>query len=279
MLTSAVIHLEALADGLLPQATGRGVHGLWFQHWGQVAPEIADQLHQENQLPPYTLSPLMDLPRPNRDGQIFIPKGTKSWFRVTGLTQSLSSALLEAWLPALPAEIEIPQSKLDDPKSKMLWRVTGSSSKDTEHPWAGKIEYRQLTSQSLYNIRPPSRWRLRFATPTAFNSSAGHFPFPLPDSLVNSWLRRWQAFAPITLPDDLPEQVRQHVVVSAYSLKTLPVRAGKRLTVGCVGQMTLRALKMPPAYRAALDVLTAYAFFVGSGHRTTQGMGMTRLFD
>jgi CRISPR-associated endoribonuclease Cas6 len=268
MLTSTVIHLEAAADGQLENATGRGVHGLWFQHWGQAAPEMADQLHQENQLPPYTLSPLMDLPRPNQEGQVHIPKGHKTWFRATTLTRLLSEALLESWIPALDSIIDIPDG--------VRWKISGVSKMPEEHPWAGQVEYSQLTSQSLYNTHPPNRWRIRFATPTAFHASPGHFPLPLPDSLIASWLRRWQAFAPIALPDDLPEQVRQHVVISAYSLKTLPVREGKRLTVGCVGQMTLRALKMPPAYRAALDVLVNYAFFTGSGHRTSQGMGVTR---
>ncbi len=277
MLTAAVIHLQAVSDGKIEYATGRGVHGFWFHRWAQVAPSIADDLHQENQIPPYTLSPIMELPRPSRNGSVNIAQGSKTWVRVTALTRSLSEVLLKKWLPGLEndTEIEIPQSKIPK-QTGFRWRVTGVSLTGAEHPWAGQISYSQLTSKHLYAMRPPNSWRMSFVTPTSFHGGAGHFPFPLPDSLVTSWLRRWQAFAPIALPDDLPDLVRQYIVISAYSLKTAPVHAGKRLTVGCVGQITLRALKMPPEGRAALDLLANYAFFVGSGHRTTQGMGLTR---
>ena len=285
MLTAAVIHLEALADGRLHNATGRGVHGFWFYHWGQVAPEIADTLHQNDQLPPYSLSPLMELPRPGRGGQVDIPKGKQAWFRVTTLTRPLSEALLESWLPALKpgTEIEIPGPNPENSESSesnqggFRWRVSGVSLRPQEHPWAGQVTYEQLASQNLHNKRPPDRWNLRFATPTAFHGSAGHFPFPLPHSLVGSWLRRWQAFAPIALSDELPDLVYKQTVINAYALKTVPVQEGKRLTVGCLGTLSFRALQMHPAERAAVNLLADYAFFAGSGHRTTQGMGMTRL--
>ena len=124
---------------------------------------------------------------------------------------------------------------------------------------------------------PPERWRLSFATPTSFHGVGGHFPFPLPDVLLRSWLRRWQAFGPVLLPGDLPERGREGVAVSAYTLKTVPVRDRRRVMIGFIGQMTLRALKMTPGERAAVDLLMAYAFWAGSGHHTTQGMGLTRL--
>lgn len=285
MLTAAVIHLEALEDGQIHNATGRGVHGFWFHHWGKVTPEVADALHQDSQLPAYTLSPLMELPRAGREGVVDVPQGKQVWFRATTLTRSLSEALVENWLPALEigTEIEIPGSDPEDAetggsnRTGFRWKVIGKSISADEHPWAGQMEYSQLASQYLYEKRPPVRWWLRFATPTAFHGSAGHFPFPLPNSLVASWLRRWQAYAPIALSDGLPELVYQKTVINAYSLKTAPVQEGKRLTVGCVGHLSFRALQMHPADRAAISALAHYAFFAGSGHRTTQGMGITRL--
>ncbi len=270
MLTAAVIHLEALEDGQIHNATGRGVHGFWFGHWGKVAPQIADEMHGGNELPGYTLSPLMGLPRSKHGGQVEILKGRQVWFRAATLTRPFSEALLEKWLPALQrgTEIQIQNSG---------WQISGISLREEEHPWAGQAEYRQLAGKNLQDAHPPSRWDFRFGTPTAFHGGAGHFPFPLPHSLAGSWLRRWQAFAPVPLPDDLPELVYRHTVINAYDLRTIPLREGKRLTVGCVGNFSFRAVKMPPAARAALNLLAQYAFFAGSGHRTTQGMGLTRL--
>lgn len=281
MLTAAVIHLQALQGATLKSATGRGVHGFWFRHWKQVDPDTADGLHAERQTPPYTLSPLMGLPRPTAKGITPIPLGAEAWFRVTTLTEPLSESLLGKWIPGLSPgmEIEVPPAvhKNGGEVPGIRWRVSGVSLTSEEHPWAGQTSYSKMTRQHLMNSRPPAHWRLRFATPTTFHGSPGHLPFPLPASLIGSWLRRWQAYAPLAMPDEFADLLRAHLVVSAYQLKTIPVREGKRLTVGCVGSMSIRALKLHPAMRAALDLLAHYAFYTGSGHRTTQGMGVTGL--
>ena len=281
MLAAIVIQLKSLDDSSLSGATGRGVHGFWFQHWNKVDPDIADGLHAARQTSPYTLSPLMGLPRPAQKGNIEIPRGWNAWFRVTTLTKPLSEALLEGWVPGLERlkVIKIPQpaNQQDGDTPGIRWKLNGISLTADEHPWAGRTTYGQMAGERLVNTRPPVHWRVHLATPTAFHGTAGHLPFPLPNSLINSWQRRWQEFAPIALPDEMPDLVRQQVVISSYQLKTIPVREGQRLTVGCVGRLSLRALKMHPAHRAAVDLLAAFAFYAGSGHRTTQGMGMTRL--
>jgi CRISPR/Cas system endoribonuclease Cas6 (RAMP superfamily) len=44
-----------------------------------------------------------------------------------------------------------------------------------------------------------------------------------------------------------------------------------------VGSLRLQAHQLPPCDCAALDLLAAYAFYCGSGHKTTQGLGQTRV--
>jgi CRISPR-associated endoribonuclease Cas6 len=267
MLTSLIIAIEAAEKGIINGGTSRAVHGFWYGHWGEVDPEMADQIHQNPETPPFTLSPLMDLPYPSH-GKIHVKKGQKAWFRVVSLSETLSRPLVEDWASELPGTVAL--AGLD-------WQVAGWTITDEDHPWAGQVSYQALGEKHLFSTQPPRSWNVKFVTPTSFRGIVGHLPFPLPDSLVSSWLRRWQAFAPLGLPEDLPDYVREHMVVSSYRLKTIPVRHGKRLTVGCVGDYKLHALDLPPAYRAAVDLLAHYAFYVGSGHRTTQGMGMTRL--
>lgn len=280
-LAAVVVHLQAVTEGRIPNDTGRGVHGFWFRHWGRVNPKIADALHQPENIPPYTLSPLMALPKADHRQVVEVPAGTQTWFRVTTLTEELSQALMEAWVPALDGiEAEIPE--VSSPPSTnngegIRWQITKVSRTQDDHPWAGETGYSELSKRHLFARQPPSRWRLRFATPTSFHGSAGHFPFPLPDSLIASWLRRWQAFAPIALPANLPEIARTYLLVSGYNLRTKLLLEGKRSTVGCVGSLSLKAQHLLPSVRTALDTLAAYAFYCGSGHRTTQGMGMTRI--
>ncbi len=267
MLTSLVVSIKAVRSGIINGGTSRAVHGFWFQHWGDVDPSLAEALHAPAETPPFTLSPLRGVGYP-RGGKVHVRAGEAAWFRVAALSQRVSQALREGWAPQLPQTVEL---------AGLPWRVTGRTISPGEHPWAGQISYKVLGEEHLFSVKPPRSWEFEFFTPTAFHGTVGHLPFPLPDSLVSSWLRRWQAFAPIRFSEELPQMVREGVVVSSYRLKTVPVRFGKRLTVGCVGSYKLNALNLEPADRAALDALAHYAFFCGSGHRTTQGMGMTRV--
>jgi CRISPR-associated endoribonuclease Cas6 len=265
MLLSAVVTLQAIETGAFQADTGRVVHGLWFHHWKSVNPTIADRLHGSGGAQPFTLSPLMDLPQPHHN-RISVKSGERAWFRVTALTKELAVLLDEEWLAGLPSELTL---------GGLGWQVTRIATEG--HPWAARADMQSLAEARLLASRPPDRWKLHFATPTAFHGEAGHFPFPLPNVLVGSWLRRWREFGPVELPDDLPERIRRGMVVSAYELKTLPLRDRRRVMIGSVGQMTMQALKLSPGERAAVDLLVSYAFWAGSGHRTTQGMGMTRL--
>ncbi len=281
MPLSSIIHLEALAPGQIEGFTGRGVHGFWFNRWRDVDPALGDRLHNETQEASFTLSPLTGLPRPRR-GIVPIPAGQTAWFRVTLLDPFLEDAFRSKWLAGLEnaARLEIPEGREQNGEMipGIVWKVTAASLEPSAHPSAGQAGYEELSRRHLMDSNPPRQWRLEFLSPTTFHGKTAHLPFPLPDSLVGSWLRRWQAFAPLALPEDeLLQWARANLAVSAYRLHTVPAREGERLRVGCVGTLSLRALDMPPYLRAAVDLLAHYAFYCGSGSHTAQGMGQTRL--
>jgi hypothetical protein len=280
MPLSLLIHLESLSEGQIDQFTGRGVHGFWFHRWRKVDERRGDELHASSETPPFTLSPLMGLARPQR-GLVQLKPGVTAYFRITSLTDSLSDAMQvrdedsedekeKKWLHCLEQEvIYIPQPSETDPG--IPWKVTRVEIE-------AEAAYEALSKVHLMNSVPPREWRLEFLTPTTFHGTESHLPFPLPDSLVNSWMRRWNAFAPISLPrDELLEWTHNKLVVSSYNLRTLPAREGERLRVGCVGTLALRALEMPPYLRACVDLLAHYAPFCGSGSHTAQGLGQTLL--
>lgn len=284
MPLSAVIHLQASADAQLDQFSGRGVHGFWFRHWRAVDPVLGDRLHGATQEGEFTLSPLMGPPRPERDGAIDLRAGQSAWFRLTALSDALAAATDEKWLAGLEtgSRIEIPGERTEGERTipGVGWVVTAISRQASEHPFAAQVAYEDLARRRLMSSNPPRGWKLEFLTPTTFHGKTAHLPFPLPESLIGSWLRRWQAFAPLALPEDeLLTWARGNLAVSAYRLHTLPAREGERLRVGCVGTMSLRALDMPPYLRAAVDTLAAFAFFCGSGAHTAQGLGQTRCLE
>ena len=265
IVASVVIHLQALNGGSLFPETGRKIHGLWHELWRKKSPKIANDIHPQNSLPAFTVSPLMDLPRVN-NGAIEILPGQQTWFRVTVLRADISEMLFygsDSWFGQLPSEVEL---------GPIRWKTIFQPFSPIDAMWSWVSSY-----QSLYNYSESStQWKLEFTTPTGFSSRYTDFPIPLPDNLVTSWLKRWNTFCPAAfeLPENLAEIARENLCISDYRLSS---RHGERNTVGGIGKMTIKAYKLSPEIRAQLDTLFKYAFFCGSGHRTAQGMGMTRL--
>lgn len=266
MLTAAVIELQSCSRGTLKGASGSAVHGFWLNHWRKIDSQLADQLHDKNIVQPFTVSPLLGLPLPQR-GLTAVSAGSPAWFRLTTLTRGLSLRLTEEWLPQLSSEIEI---------GGLRWKLLNYHLDFSAHPWAGQFDQQELAEIFLgSSSQPPDHWDLHFETPTAFRIGEQiALPFPLPGALIASWLRRWQSFNPIDF-GDIKERTVNGLAVNAYDLKTIPARLKNRIEIGCVGDLSLKAINLSSQDRRILDLLSAYAFWAGSGHHTTQGFGMT----
>ncbi len=264
MITAIILHLQSQADGRIHGATGRASHGFWYNQWKNIAPAIADNLHQNREIQPFALSPLMGLPYPQK-GTVNVPKGSQAWLRVVTLEKNISQALLQTWLPHLPDQIRL---------ANIPWEIRTTSLSPQEHPWANQQTYTAI----LDNAQPAHQWRFEFHTPTAFRlGKKSHLPFPLPGILLHSWMRRWNAFSPHPLPDTYRDLFREELFISAYKLKTVPVRYGQRLIIGGIGQFTLRAGSLTNTQRSHISALARYASYCGSGVYSTQGMGLTQL--
>ncbi len=266
MLVSATLHLHALEDGQIHGATGRAVHGFWFEQWKRIAPDIGDALHRPTAEQPFTLSPLLDLPRPQR-GLTRIPRGAAAWLRITTLERTLSERLLERWLPLLSGTVTL---------AGLHWAVERIGLASAEHPAAGRDRYDRILAAAEEDTA--DCWTVEFTTPTTFHVTAdSYLPFPLPAMLVNSWRRRWDAFAPVALPPLAEGNLRDNLRISAYRLKTVPVRHGRSVDIGCVGELRLNGSRLSAGERTAVRALAAYAHFCGTGHHTTRGLGQTAL--
>ncbi|MBP9501916.1 MAG: CRISPR system precrRNA processing endoribonuclease RAMP protein Cas6 [Candidatus Promineofilum sp.] len=268
MPVAAVVHLEALADGHVEGGFGRAIHSLWNDHLAQVAPQVGQQLQHQAQTQPFALSDLMGL-QASPSGEICIVAGDRAWFRVAVLEDSLAAVLTGNWLPGLLGQ----PTKL----AGIPWAVLAHSAIPEQHPWATRESYDSIWRHAQSRATSIDNWQFRFRSPTTFHAGRKtHLPFPLPDSLIKSWLRRWNAFNDIEQLWQWLPHWRKSLVVSGYSLRTVPVRYGRQLRIGCVGWYGLRALNLPPDERAIINALADYAFYCGSGHHTTQGMGLTR---
>jgi len=293
MLLSLVLQLTATADATLGVEPGRAAQGL-FLHWiEQRDPALSLALHDSSEVRPYTASGLLPAGRYARTSEV--RAGGAYWLRFTTLNEPLSRLLLEIaeGLPGTPLDL-----------GGAVLTVQSVASDSAAHPWAGHNSYNDLAQAHFLSVANPlRRVTLDFASPTAFhhtvpNSSAtgsglergndqpgtgnrqletGNrqltVPLPLPELVFGSLLARWNAFAPLALPEELRRYAQECLAISRYRLQSQVVRFGQAMSVGFTGQCQYTALVWDPYWLRALSLLAAYAFYSGVGLRTTVGMG------
>lgn len=122
----------------------------------------------------------------------------------------------------------------------------------------------------------PDRYRhltFRFLTPTSFRQRGTQLVWPDPRNVWGSLLRRWNEFASVQFPPGLEEELGQ-LEVSAYELRTRPVRFSGYMVIGFVGYTTYRIPPtLSPACRQPLLALAHYAKYAGVGYKSTMGLG------
>jgi len=284
MLISVVIKLAIEKPSTVPIDLGRATHAWFLTQVRQADPALAERLHEPNAPRPFTVSALRGLGRPS-GGQVTLEPGQEVWLRVTSFEPELSQRLLEQVVPALPAEVRLAET---------VFALKKATCDPQEHPWAGQTTFEALAQEHLLGIRKPDRkLTLRFASPTTFRRTrgetsltddqgrayqvAGHnVALPLPGLVFDSYLRRWNAFAPVALHPDVKRYAQECVAISRYRLQTVLVEFGAARQVGFVGHCQFIALVHDPYWQRLLNLLAAFAFYAGTGHKTTRGLGQTR---
>jgi CRISPR-associated endoribonuclease Cas6 len=268
MLISAVLTIRPLQESTISADQGRATNGLFLEWVQRADPGLAQELHDIEGVKPFTVSGLLGLGRAVR-GEVNLDPDHPLWWRVTTLTPRLSQVVLEQVLPSLPDQLIL----ADQP-----FQVVGATVDETEHPWAGQTSYEDLAQRHLLGAEEPSPWlNLEFATPTTFRSEGKHLPFPLPGLVFDHWLSKWNRFAPLSLHPDVKRFAEECLAVSRYQLRSQVVRFGPATFIGFIGRCSFRALRRDPYWLRLLHTLAAYAFYCGTGHKTTMGLGQTRV--
>lgn len=149
-------------------------------------------------------------------------------------------------------------------------------------PIAAQPEVYARSYEELWRaVERSQRVTLAFDTPASFRSNGMHYTLPDAALAFGSYLTRWNAFAPPELGVDAtwPQWVEQTVAVTRFRLESREVRFKDYVQVGCVGMASYEVIKAERSTDLALTVFNAladYAYFCGTGHKTTQGMGQTR---
>lgn len=266
-LLSIVFPLRPHRPAVIPADQGRALAAEFLRWVQKQDPDFSQTLHRQNELRPYTLSGLRG--GSHRGGQILLMPEHTLWWRLTTLTPTLSQFILNRLLPNLPQTISLGEQPFDllppilDPK---------------QHPWAGQTTGEDLAAQALIAARQPTRQiEIHFASPTTFHSQERHQPFPLPAMVFRQWLEKWNAFSPVAFPKETLAVVETQLTISRYRLESQVVKFGQAMFIGFTGRCAYRILTQDPYWQRLLHALARYAFYCGTGAKTTFGLGQTRL--
>ncbi len=262
-LLSLVLTLKPREKVSLPSALGRSAHAALLRAIAEKDAALAESLHAARELRPFTVSPL----RGKRENGAVLP-GANYTLRYTALQAEIAGALEGLFVPGQALDL--------DGAPFVVERVTCDPAL---HPWAARTDYQALAMRWLLARETPSpRLVLSFASPTAFRSAGKVQIFPLPELVFGSLLDKWNAFAPMSLPDETRRFAAECLGVSRVHLTShaAPFKGDGAVKFGAVGMVTYAGLNQDRYWLSLVNLLADFAQFAGVGASTALGMGQCR---
>jgi CRISPR-associated endoribonuclease Cas6 len=126
---------------------------------------------------------------------------------------------------------------------------------------------------------PTRQFDLSFLTPAAFSQNRLYLPLPVPTLIFQSWLERWNHFAPVYLGgEDLIGYLGEAVALQRHRISTRSFQVHNSHISGFTGNVTLKVIsRTDPLLANVAHLLVQYAVFAGTGVKTRLGMGTTHL--
>lgn len=222
-------------------------------------------MHDTDGAKPFTVSPLQG--KFVREGdRIRLSSNSNYTLRLTILDETVFSTFLGSLLQkASSAEVRLQSS---------VFQVVQIATTPAASPWARCQDWRQICEQA----RPDKRIKLQFISPTAFRSGGKrNVLFPQPALVFGSYLNRWNALSPVKLSLSVLDSLDAHIILAQYRLETRILHFNNYQETGFEGFCDyIIDDGTPEEDVAALNALADFAFYSGTGAKTTMGMGQTR---
>ena len=270
-LLSVALKLRPLslapAAGGQPRWWGRAAHSLLLQIIAAADPALAESLHSESALRPFSVSTLL-----GRFPHGELDLAGVYTLRLTALSAPVAAALLQAIHhgPLAPGgRIEL---------DYLPFEVLAAARDPSDSPWAATSAYTSLGAPWLLARQTaPRRLALQFTSPTSFKTSGKFTPFPLPELVFGSLLERWNAFAPIQFPAEARRYAQECLGVARFHLDTRSAPSkGLGLRIGFIGQASFTSLNYDRYWMAVIAALADFALFSGVGAGISFGLGQCR---
>lgn len=307
MPTSTVIRLFPTEDVFLPPTMGHYAHAAFLDILSRVDPEAAGKIHAMPGQKPFTVSPLQG--KFERQGdKVLIRQGSECWLRVTFLDDKLFSPFSRYFLEVS----EGPTLRLGAGHFQLTRLSTSGVGEDAK--WSGHKTFEQLMDEAQTHTRIDVRFYspTAFKVRDPKGGKSRNLASPDPLRCYQSWVSKWNAFSKIPIEKDrLLLFVHNHAMLWHISTRTKMMDFGRYKELGFVGRCGMRFEENPhedplpdeapaPGWDESLDgeteqvfpppvpgpleeemlrqvnLLADFAFYCGTGYKTSMGMGQTR---
>lgn len=283
-LYSSVIKLTNLHNVSIPSPGGQHAHAAFLDIVRAVEPGLSQALHDLNGRKPFTVSPLMGLPKPRQaqTSEVYLRAGWECWLRVTVLDDTLFKSFIDYFmtLPAVAGrggggEGRLPQIRLGDAHFGVSEILTTPGS----HPWAGYVALNDL--QKRLDDPAPQSIVLELLSPTSFSLDKDRFELiPYPKLVFGNLATAWRAISGENMVEAVEKYAEKAWKPVLHRIERKAVTLHNHPQLGAVGKVEFQCLEGGDAPLArALNLLADLAFYSGLGRKTAQGMGQCRRVD
>ena len=277
MPISAVIHLSPPEDVTLRPTMGHHAHAVFLSLLRIGNPKKAEEAHATSAQKPFTVSPLIARGTRHRDS-LHLQAGTDCKLRFTFLSDALFAHFALVFFTHPLPSIRLGHATLQ------INRLT-TTPDETDH-WGSMTTYEEL----IETAETATHMQMRFHSPTAFRALTPRGQDRRDEAAIDlvrcyqSWVNKWNTFAPIQIDKEkLLEFVANHAGLTAIDSKNRILDFDRHKIAGFVGSCAYRFFIDQEPDDAGdfemlrwVNLLADFAFYCGTGYKTTMGMGQTR---
>ena len=276
MPISTLLSLIPETDVTLRPTMGHHAHAAFLSILKQSNPEVAAAAHAPAAQKPFTVSPLIAAAK-NRNNRLHIRAGTECRLRLTFLDDELFTHFGKAFLT-----LTMPPIRLGEAVFQVRQMVSHATE---ERSWGKSETYAEL----VQSAKTDTQMSFRFYSPTAFRGMTPRGQKTRKEANLDlircyqSWVNKWNAFSPIKLDRaEILTFVREYIQLTSVATETKKLNFPKHTEFGWIGTCAFIFYpedSLDPELLSAVNCLAAFAFYCGTGYKTTMGMGQTRRID
>lgn len=231
-------------------------------------PDLADELHNRNDIRPYSLTPLAfnnHFLLPFKGSTIKILSGSIYTFKLKVLSNHVFQQLVSVFLNS-------PNKKITFFELDFLIESIHISNRPLLNIFPPEI-------QSPDQVHSPNAWKLFFHSPTQFKSKFDTIiPFPLPQYLFNNLFHTWRSF--LQVPHFITQEnwfpyLDQQLYVRQHKIRTLQLRFGKHSNeIGFIGSCLIVSKDSNNPINSFLTALLQLGETMNVGSKRSLGFGV-----